>query len=83
MLSTTPTGDHAVFEGFTLQRVPCGDATLRVRIGGAGPPVLLLHGHPRTHTTWHGVAPQLANAMPGGLSGPAGLWGGFETREHT
>ena len=49
-----------MFDGFTLQHVNCGDVTLRVRIGGSGPPVLLLHGHPRTHTTWHRVAPQLA-----------------------
>jgi haloacetate dehalogenase len=34
--------------------------TLRVRTGGSGPPVVLLHGHPRTHTTWHRVAPLLA-----------------------
>ncbi|WP_407656070.1 alpha/beta fold hydrolase [Lentzea waywayandensis] len=32
-----------------------------MRTGGAGPPVLLLHGHPRTHTTWHRVAPLLAD----------------------
>ncbi|GGM69546.1 hydrolase [Lentzea pudingi] len=38
-----------------------GEAVLRVRTGGAGPPVLLLHGHPRTHTTWHRVAPLLAD----------------------
>jgi haloacetate dehalogenase len=31
-----------------------------VRHGGSGPPVLLLHGHPRTHATWHKVAPLLA-----------------------
>jgi haloacetate dehalogenase len=35
---------------------------LRVRTGGSGPPVVLLHGHPRTHTTWHLVAPLLAAA---------------------
>ncbi len=35
---------------------------LRVRVGGDGPPVVLLHGHPRTHTTWHRVAPLLAEA---------------------
>ncbi|MFD4630874.1 alpha/beta fold hydrolase [Streptomyces sp. NPDC058284] len=35
---------------------------LRVRHGGSGPPVLLLHGHPRTHATWHRVAPLLAAA---------------------
>jgi haloacetate dehalogenase len=48
-----------VFEGFTLERVDLGEATLRVRHGGSGPP-LLLHGHPRTHATWHRVAPLLA-----------------------
>src|SRR4029453_4210087 len=30
--------------------------------GGAGSPVALLHGHPRTHTTWHVVAPLLVAA---------------------
>jgi haloacetate dehalogenase len=29
---------------------------------GDGPPVLLLHGHPQTHVTWHAVAPLLAAA---------------------
>jgi haloacetate dehalogenase len=33
---------------------------VRVRHGGRGTPVVLLHGHPRTHTTWHEVAPRLA-----------------------
>nr|WP_246705279.1 alpha/beta hydrolase [Rhizobium sp. RM] len=33
---------------------------MRVRHGGSGPPVLLLHGHPRTHTTWYKVAPLMA-----------------------
>jgi haloacetate dehalogenase len=49
-----------MFEGFTLERVDVGDAELRVRHGGSGPPVLLLHGHPRTHVTWHKVASLLA-----------------------
>ena len=48
------------FDGFTLEHVRRDDVSLRVRHGGAGPPVLLLHGHPRTHTTWHRVAPLLA-----------------------
>jgi haloacetate dehalogenase len=49
-----------MFDDFTLQRVDVGEADLRVRHGGAGPPLVLLHGHPRTHTTWHRVAPLLA-----------------------
>ena len=49
-----------MFEGFTLDRIDVGDAVLRVRHGGSGPPVLLLHGHPRTHATWNKVAPLLA-----------------------
>jgi haloacetate dehalogenase len=51
-----------VFDGFTLERVDVGEATLRVRHGGTGPAVLLLHGHPRTHATWHRVAPLLARS---------------------
>jgi haloacetate dehalogenase len=49
-----------MFEDFILERVDVGDAELRVRHGGSGPAVLLLHGHPRTHATWHMVAPILA-----------------------
>jgi haloacetate dehalogenase len=49
-----------MFDGFTLDRIDVGDAVLRVRHGGDGPPLLLLHGHPRTHVTWHRVAPLLA-----------------------
>jgi haloacetate dehalogenase len=51
------------FEGFVQSRVDVGDGVeLRVRSGGDGPPVVLLHGHPRTHTTWHRVAPLLLAA---------------------
>jgi haloacetate dehalogenase len=51
------------FDGFELRYVDVGDdVRLRVRSGGNGPPVVLLHGHPRTHTTWHRVAPLLADA---------------------
>ncbi|MYT68178.1 MULTISPECIES: alpha/beta hydrolase [unclassified Streptomyces] len=48
-----------MFEGFRLEHVDLGDVTLRVRHGGSGWPVVLLHGHPRTHTTWHRVARRL------------------------
>ena len=49
-----------MFEGFKLEMIDVPDATLRVRHGGSGSPVLLLHGHPRTHATWHHIAPVLA-----------------------
>jgi haloacetate dehalogenase len=49
-----------MFDGFALDRIDLGEVVIRVRHGGTGPPVLLLHGHPRTHTTWHRVAPLLS-----------------------
>jgi haloacetate dehalogenase len=51
-----------MFDGFELTRCEGDGAQLRVRHGGSGPAVLLLHGHPRTHATWHRVAPLLAAA---------------------
>lgn len=49
------------FAGFALARIQAGEVELRVRHGGTGPALLLLHGHPRTHTTWHRVASLLAH----------------------
>ena len=49
-----------VLRRLELAYVDTGEATLRVRYGGEGFPVVLLHGHPRTHATWHMVAAQLA-----------------------
>ena len=51
-----------MFEGFEVDHLDVRDVRLRVRYGGEGPPVLLVHGHPRTHTTWHRVAPLLVEA---------------------
>jgi haloacetate dehalogenase len=51
-----------MFEGFQLHLLEVGEVTLRVRTGGSGPPVVLIHGHPRTHTTWYDVAPRLVEA---------------------
>jgi haloacetate dehalogenase len=49
-----------MFEGFMHTQISLSEAVLNVRYGGNGPPVLLLHGHPRTHVTWSKVAPELA-----------------------
>ena len=51
-----------MFDGFRLAHVDVGEVRLRVRFGGEGPAVLLVHGHPRTHTTWYAVAPSLVEA---------------------
>ena len=52
-----------MFEGFELRSFDTGEATIRARVGGSGPPVLLLHGHPQTHVMWHLVAPVLAREL--------------------
>ena len=51
----------SVFEGFAEAMVPADGLELLFRYGGEGPPILLLHGHPRTSATWHRVAPLLVD----------------------
>lgn len=47
-------------DGFREADVETGETTIFTAIGGAGPPVLLLHGFPQTHLMWRAVAPILA-----------------------
>jgi haloacetate dehalogenase len=49
-----------MFEGFDLSTIETDEAVIRVRRGGNGPPLLLLHGSPQTHVMWNQVAPRLA-----------------------
>jgi haloacetate dehalogenase len=49
-----------VFDGFEERDVITSATTIHVRVGGAGPPLLLLHGYPQSHVMWHLVAPALA-----------------------
>jgi len=49
-----------MFEGFEQAMVDTGEAVIRIRRGGSGPPVLLLHGMPETHVMWREIAPRLA-----------------------
>jgi haloacetate dehalogenase len=46
--------------GFVHTEVRTSGATIPVFHKGDGPPLLLLHGYPETHVTWHKVAPRLA-----------------------
>ena len=43
------------FESFALQEIAVADGTLRARIGGAGPALLVQHGKPQTHAMWCGT----------------------------
>ncbi len=49
-----------MFEGFQTKLIDVGDARIFARIGGSGPPLLLLHGYPQTSAMWHRTAPALA-----------------------
>ena len=49
-----------MFEGFDIREIESSETVIRLRIGGSGPPLLLLHGYPQTHVMWHRVAPALA-----------------------
>jgi haloacetate dehalogenase len=48
-----------LFEAFRLATIDAGEASIRIRHGGSGPP-LLLHGNPQTHVMWHRIASRLA-----------------------
>jgi haloacetate dehalogenase len=49
-----------MFDSFALETIDAGGVSIRARVGGSGPPLLLLHGNPQTHVMWHRVAPALA-----------------------
>jgi haloacetate dehalogenase len=49
-----------MFEGFHERQVATSGVEIHLRLGGDGPPLLLLHGYPQTSAMWHRVAPALA-----------------------
>ncbi len=51
-----------LFPGFKSQDIRTSGATIRTLSKGSGQPLLLIHGHPETHVTWHKVAPALVDA---------------------
>jgi haloacetate dehalogenase len=50
-----------LFPGYINQSIDTGSGRIFARIGGNGPPLLLLHGFSETHVMWHRVAPRLAD----------------------
>lgn len=54
----SPEGD--LFPGFAARYFDADNVRLHFRFGGSGPPLLLLHGYPQTHVSWHRVAGPLA-----------------------
>ncbi|MFJ9535651.1 alpha/beta fold hydrolase [Streptomyces sp. NPDC101225] len=56
-----PTGAAPAIPGFDRRRVRVADGVaLHAAVGGAGSPVVLLHGFPQTHLMWRHVAADLA-----------------------
>ncbi len=49
-----------LFPGFASQWVDTSHGRMFARVGGEGPPLLLVHGYPQTHVMWHRIAPELA-----------------------
>ena len=47
-------------DGFTRTEIQTSGARIVTVHGGSGPPLLLLHGNPFTHLSWHKFAPRLA-----------------------
>lgn len=50
-----------LFPGFASEWIATRHGRIFARVGGKGPPLLLLHGFTQTHVMWHRVAPKLAD----------------------
>jgi haloacetate dehalogenase len=61
MTTTASSGLPDLYPGFDTEFIEgAAGNRIHVRIGGAGPPLVLLHGYPQTHVCWHRIAPDLA-----------------------
>ena len=49
-----------MLDSFEERRIRLAEAEIYLRLGGKGPPLLLLHGYPQTHLAWARIAPALA-----------------------
>jgi haloacetate dehalogenase len=52
-----------LYPGFSSEWINTRSGRIFARVGGKGPPLLLLHGFSETHVQWHCVAPQLADTF--------------------
>ena len=52
-----------LMQGFRREQVKTRGAVINVAIAGEGPPLLLVHGNPLTHVSWHKIAPTLAKSF--------------------
>jgi haloacetate dehalogenase len=50
----------AMFPGFKHVDMRTKGAIIRLRHGGSGPPMLMLHGYPNNHVLWYALAARLA-----------------------
>jgi len=48
------------FDGFAEHDLATSRGNVFARVGGSGPPLLLLHGYPQTHVMWRTTAARLA-----------------------
>ncbi len=56
-----PSPQEDLFPGFATHDIPTAPGLrIHAAVGGSGPALLVLHGHPQTHAIWHKVAPTLA-----------------------
>lgn len=53
----------SLMQGFRRETVKTRGAQINVAVAGEGPPLLLLHGNPLTHVSWHKIAPALAQGF--------------------
>src|ERR1700736_2757961 len=49
-----------MFENFTRAEIKTSGARIVAVHAGTGPPLLLMHGNPFNHLSWHKIAPRLA-----------------------
>ena len=57
----------AFFPGFKHLNMKTSGAVIRLRHGGSGPPLLLLHGNPQNHVSWHRSrhgSPRVTRVLP-------------------